>query len=146
MSRPTIVVMLIALSTILLLSHQATAFTLRFGTVAGAPLTVPGSEDSDIPTPQLLRVAVDPSGVTLGTISPTDDYGTPEPALQLQKQKRIVVPVTEMAVPTQQASQQVENPTTAYQLSGAELLLLRKTSVVAARTHSGRGGRQAGGD
>ena len=144
MSRPTIVVMLIALSTILLLSHQATAFTLRFGTVAGATLTVPGSEDSDIPTPQLLRVAVDPSGVTLGTISPTDDYGTPEPALQLQK--RIVVPVTETAVPTQQASQQVENPTTAYQLSGAELLLLRKTSVVAARTHSGRGGRQAGGD
>ncbi len=133
MSRPTIVVMLIALSTILLLSHQATAFTLRFGTVAGATLTVPGSEDSDIPTPQLLRVAVDPSGVTLGTISPTDGYGTPEPALQLQKQKRIVVPVTEMAVPTQQASQQVENPTTAYQLSGAELLLLRKTSVVADR-------------
>ena len=133
MSRPTIVVMLIALSTILLLSHQATAFTLRFGTVAGATLTVPGSEDSDIPTPQLLRVAVDPSGVTLGAISPTDGYGTPEPALQLQKQKRIVVPVTEMAVPTQQASQQVENPTTAYQLSGAELLLLRKTSVVADR-------------
>ena len=133
MSRPTIVVMLIALSTILLLNHQATAFTLRFGRVAGATLTVPGSEDSDIPTPQLLRVAVDPSGVTLGTISPTDGYGTPEPALQLQKQKRIVVPVTEMAVPTQQASQQVENPTTAYQLSGAELLLLRKTSVVADR-------------
>ena len=129
MSRLITVVMLIALSTILQSIHQATAFTLRFGTIASAAPTVPGSEDSDIPTPQLFRVAVDPSGVTLDTISPTDGYGTPEPALQLQK--RIVVPVTETAVPTQQASQQVEKPTIAYQLGGAELLLLRKTSVVA---------------
>ena len=131
MSRPITVAMLIALSTILLSIHQATAFTLRFGTIASAAPTLPGSADSDIPTPQLFRIAVDPSGVTLGTISPTDGYGTPEPALQLQK--RIVVPVTETAVPTQQASQQVEKPTIAYQLGGAELLLLRKTSVVADR-------------
>ena len=129
MYRPAIVVMLIALSTILLSSHQATAFTLRFGTIASATPTVPGSEDSDIPTPQLFRVAVDPSGVTLGTISPTDGYGTQEPSLQLRK--RIVVPITETAMPMQQASQHVEKTTIAYQLSGAELLLLQKTSVVA---------------
>ena len=131
MSRPTIVVMLIALSTILLSSHRATAFTLRFGTVAGATPTVPGSADSDLPTPQLFRVAIDPSGATLGTISPIDGYGAPEPALQLQKQT--VVTVTKTAVATQQALQQVEKPTTAHRLSGAELLLLRKTSVVADR-------------
>lgn len=131
MSRPTLVVMSIALSTILLSSHRATAFTLRFGTVAGVTSTVPGSEASDIPTPQLFRVAIGPSGATLGTIAPTDGYGAPEPALQLQK--RIVVTVTETAVATQQASQQVEKPITAHRLSGAELLLLRKTSVVADR-------------
>jgi hypothetical protein len=131
MSRPPIIVMLIALSTILLSSHWATAFTLRFGTVAGATPTKPGSEDSDIPTPQLFRVAIDPSGATLGIISPTDGYGAPEPALQLQKPT--VVTVTERAVATQQASQQVEKSITAHRLSGAELLLLRKTSVVADR-------------
>ena len=131
MSRPTIVVMLIALSTILLSSHRATAFTLCFGTVAGVTTTVPGSKDADIPTPQLFRVAIDPSGATLGTISPPDGYGAPEPALQLQK--RTIVTVTETAVATQQALQQVEKLTTAQRLSGAELLLLRQTSVVADR-------------
>ena len=45
MSRPITVVMLIALSTILLSIHQATAFTLRFGTIASAAPTVPGSAD-----------------------------------------------------------------------------------------------------
>ena len=131
MSRPTIVVTLIALSTILLSSHRATAFTLRFGTIASATPTMLSSADSDIPTPQLFRVAIDPSGATLGVISPTDGYGAPEPALQLQKQT--VVTVTKTAEATQQASQQVERSTTTHWLSGAELLLLRKTSVVADR-------------
>ena len=127
MFRHAIVVMLIALSTVLLSSHQATAFTLHFGTVTRATPIVPGSENSDIPTPQLIRVAVDPSGARLGTISPTDGYGTSEPALQLQTPN--IVPPSETTVP----QQQVENSTTAYQLSGAELLLLRKTSIVADR-------------
>jgi hypothetical protein len=131
MSRLTIVVMLIAFSTMLLSSHRATAFTLRFRTVAGVTPTVSGLEGADIPTPQLFRVAIDPSGATLGAISPIDGYGAPEPALQLQKQT--VVTVTETAVATQQALQQVEKPATAHRLSGAELLLLRKTSVVADR-------------
>jgi hypothetical protein len=131
MSRPTIIVMLIALSTILLSSHRVTAFTLRFGMVAGATLTMPDSEHADIPTPQLFRVAINPSGATLVLISPTDGYRAPEPVLQLQKPT--VVTVTETAIATQQASQQVEKSTTAHRLSGAELLLLRKTSVVADR-------------
>jgi hypothetical protein len=47
--------------------------------------------------------------------------------------KRIVTPVTDTPIPTQQASQQVAPSTTAYQLNGAELLLLRKTRIVAER-------------
>jgi hypothetical protein len=131
MSRPTIIVTLIVLSTILLSSQRVTAFTLRFGMVAGATLTMPDSEDADIPTPQLFRVAINPSGAILGIISPTDGYGAPTPSLQLQKDTAVTV--TERAVAMPPASQQVEKSTTAYRLSGAELLLLRKTSIVADR-------------
>lgn len=131
MSRSFIAIMLIACSTMLLGSRQAMAFTLRFGPVAGATPTVPGSEDSDVPTPQLFRVAVNPSGIRLGTLSPPDSYGTSEPALQVQTPP--IVPITETTAPQQQASQQVEQSPTAYRLNGAELLLLRKTSVVADR-------------
>lgn len=131
MLHPTIVVMLIALSTVLLSSPQATAFTLRFGPVASTAHTVPGADNSDIPTPQLFRVAVDSGGATFATISPTEGYGAPQPALRLRK--RNLVPRTETAAATQQASPQVEQSITAQRLSGADLLLLRKTSVVADR-------------
>lgn len=131
MLRATIVVMMIALSTTLLPSRQAAAFTLRVGPVTHTAPIVPGSENSNIPTPQLFQVAVDTKGATLGTIAPTEGYGAPQPALRLRK--RTVTPRSETPVATSQVSQQVDNPATAHRLSGAELLLLRKTSVVAER-------------
>ncbi len=76
MYRLTVSTMLITLSLLLWLNSYATAFTLRFGPVAGADATVPGSESSDLPTPQLFRIKVGQDGVTLGTTHPSEGFGS----------------------------------------------------------------------
>ena len=131
MCRAVITPIFIVISTIALLSHQATAFTLRIGPVANSASTLADGQVSNLPTPQLFQVGVAPGGVTLGTVSPSDGFRAPEPVLQLEGHPA-VLPANKAAL-TQHASQQVENPSTASQLSGVELLLLRKTSVVADR-------------
>jgi hypothetical protein len=129
MCRSVITPILIVISTIILLSHQATAFTLRLSPVASPASALAEGQESDVPTPQLFQVGVAAGGVTLGTASPSDGFRAPEPVLQFEGHP--VVSPANKATPTQHASQQVESPSTAPQLSGVELLLLRKTSVVA---------------
>lgn len=131
MYRAVITPILIVISTIILWSHQATAFTLRAGPIASPASAFVNGQESDPPTPQLFQMGVAPSGVTLGTASPSDGFRAPEPLLQLEGQP--AVPPANKAAPTQHASQQIESPSTALQLSGVELLLLRKTSVVSSR-------------
>lgn len=132
MPRPIMVTLFIILGTLLLSSQRSMAFTLGVDAFsAGETSMAPGTQASDIPTPQLLRVRVDRKSATLGIISPTDSFSMPQPPLQLRK--RSVAPATGTPIPTQHASQQVAQPKTAYQLNGAELLLLRKTRIVAER-------------
>jgi hypothetical protein len=113
----------------LLMSQQTSAFTLGFGAIPDNSIGMSASEYSDVPTPQLIRIAIDPSGAKVGAISPTDGYRTSEPALRLRRHQR--VPVSEPLAPQHQVAQQDRPADAAHQLSGAELLLLRKTSVVA---------------
>lgn len=129
MLRHTTVVILLSLGAVLLVSHQTSAFTLGFGPIVDDRIAPSASEPSDVPTPQLIQIAIDPSGARVGAISPTDGYRTSEPALRLRRKQP--VPVSEPLAPQRLASQPDRSAKPTYQLSGAELLLLRKTSIVA---------------
>ncbi len=126
MDTLTVSTMLVTLSMLLWLSTYAIAFTLRFGPVAGADATVPGSESSDLPTPQLFRIKVGQDGVTFGTTHPSEGFGSPEPEIGIRE---VAVP---QPIPKPEARQNSQ-PTTTYRLSGVELLLLRNTQVIADR-------------
>ncbi len=126
MYRLTVSTMLITLSMLLWLSAHAMAFTLRLGPVADADATVPGSESSDLPTPQLFRIKVGQDGVTLGTTHPSEGFGSPKPEIGIRE---VAVPQPTLKPEARQNS----HPPTTYRLSGVELLLLRDTQVVVDR-------------
>ena len=126
MYRSTVSITLVTLGMILWLSANVMAFTLRLGPVTQAEPTVPGTESSDLPTPQLFRLAVGQDGVTLGATHPSEGFGSPDPGIRFRDQS--------VPQPTQKpVAQQASRPSTISRLSGAELLLLRKTQVVAER-------------
>ena len=124
MVRRTIQTMIIAAALALLLGGTATAFTFRLGPVAGTPSPVTAESESDLPTPQLFQVGIGQGGVVWG-VTP---HGTVTPAhvqaVHLQDT------LTPEPLPSQ-AAQQVHDERVPRRLSGAELLLLRQTAIVA---------------
>ncbi len=106
------------------LRGQATAFTFRLGPLTEADAAIPGREASDLPTPQLFRIAIDQEDVIFGVTHPSEGFGVSEPAISLPE---TVVPQPVLAT-EEQADRNSSMP---YRLSGVELLLLRNTQVVA---------------
>jgi hypothetical protein len=99
------------------------AFTLQLGPVPPAVETTPSVTATDLPTPQLFRVALDGRGITLGVVPPAVGFQTPR--IELYRQDVPVSPPLEPSVV--QEAQRQDSP----RLRGAEVMLLRQTEMVA---------------
>jgi len=130
MYHATVRMALVYIITAVWLSGSAMAFTLRLGAVprSHASSTFPSVEESDLPTPQLFRVAIDTHGVTLDAPHPSEGYTSSQPEIRYQE-------VQASSPADAPASQHVSIPATQPRLSGAELLVLRHTQVVADGQH-----------
>jgi hypothetical protein len=110
------------------LGGNAMAFTFGPGSVPASNAfddpTVNGA--SDVPTPQLFRVAVSRNGVTLGSTPaiPKETPAVPDVRTQDEPPPRIA------STPDTHVAQDIQPP---RRLSGVELLLLRQTEMVAER-------------
>ena len=125
MYRPVFTIfLLVVLSLFWCFIRPAIAFTFRLGPVAEVDTTVPGTEASAPPTPQLFRIAIGQEGVIFGVTPPSEGFGTPEPEISLPE---IVAPQSAQVSDGQAADRQLRP----HRLSGVELLLLRDTQVVA---------------
>ncbi|MCZ6875327.1 MAG: hypothetical protein O7G88_17680 [bacterium] len=110
------------------LRAQATAFTFRLGPLPETDAAIPGIEVSDLPTPQLFRIAIDQEDVIFGVIHPSEGFGVSEPEIGL--------PETVVPQPVLASEERADNnPSMPYRLSGVELLLLRDTQVVAGQSN-----------
>ena len=106
------------------LRAQATAFTFRLGPLTETDAAIAGTEASELPTPQLFRIAIDPHDVIFGVTHPSEGFGGFEPTISLPE---TAVPQPDLA----SEEQTDQDPPMPYRLSGVELLLLRDTQVVA---------------
>lgn len=103
------------------------AFAFRLGAIDEVDTAMTAAEASDLPTPQLFRIAIEQEGVIFGVIHPSEGFGIAKPEISLP----------EIAVPQpKQASkrQAIERHAPSRRLSGIELLLLRDTEVVAGQS------------
>ena len=128
MYRMMIRIMILLNIITLWLGGEAMAFTLRLGSVPGFDVSsaLPAPEETDLPTPQLFRVAIGTGGVTLGATHPSEGYSTSLPEVRFQKERQA-------QSATGQESQHVSSASPTPRLSGAELLLLRRVNTVANR-------------
>jgi hypothetical protein len=102
----------------------AAAFAFRLGPIEQVDTAMPGAAASDLPTPQLFRMAISQEGVIFGVIHPDEGFGRPEAEISL--------PETILPQPVQHFERQAVDPQVSlHRLSGVELLLLRDTQVVA---------------
>lgn len=124
MYRPILTSCLLMVLSLFWSFSEPVAFTFRLGPIDEVDTTMPGTEPSDLPTPQLFRFAIGQDGVIFGVTHPSEGFGRFEPQISL--------PETAVSQPAPtsgpQASTRQSPP---YRLSGVELLLLRDTQVVA---------------
>lgn len=104
--------------------RQASAVTLRAGPLDEVTTTRVGPEASDLPTPQLFRIAIRQDDLIFGMLRPSAGFGRPEPTINL--------PETAVPPPARTSARRAaKRQASPHRLSGVELLLLRDTQVVA---------------
>ncbi len=129
MSRAMIPIVLAIVLNTIMISHHAMAFTIRFGSVPVSenPASIDRAADADIPTPQLLNMAVGANGATFGPTALDPDAARILPAVRIRRQVQSPVVSAQPTTPTRRK-------TLPRQLSGPELMLLRHAEQVAKRS------------
>lgn len=109
-------------------SHDAMAFTVRFGPVAVVEDATATHDmtDADIPSPRMLNVVVGSDGMTFGPTSTAPEVTPIVPAVRARDE----VPPPVADEPPASLADRITSP---RQLRGAEIMLLRRAAHVAER-------------